>query len=227
MPALLAATVFSAGSICAQMPGGPEAAEAAKPSVATFDDYVNRVYVKYDADKSGGLSMPEAKEAIQAMAKLLTGNELTEDQMNGQGGFVDSNNDNKVSKHELGKHLKCYYDVFAQTAQPEQLDKLLQLGGVEMTFDVYSARVFKKYDADNSGALSMDEVNKAVAELSQLLTGEAPQPEALKNTVSFMDKDGDGQVDAKELRTFLKYYYDCLNMDHNTELLDKLLKLDD
>jgi len=62
-------------------------------------------------------------------------------------------------------------------------------------------RVFKEFDIDNSGNISVDELKSLLSEL-----GFIPLSNMMKEALAMVDKDGDGELNFPELVQFLRVY---------------------
>lgn len=204
---------------------GPKLGEALKANdvaAASFREFVDSIYNAYDTDKSGGLSAAEATEALNSMKMLSAsvGQSMTfaDDGLK----YIEEHQDEIISREKLGEWMQYYYDTIAGHEDYRLLNKLLMNATKDKEFEDFVEKVFQKYDADNSGALNIQEANKAVQDMSKALSGGEFAEDRLNQEVGLLDDGDDGKIGRDEFRNYLMFFYEAFPGKRG-----RLLALDD
>lgn len=110
---------------------------------------------------------------------------------------LDEDSDGLLSRKELEEGLLKFY--------PEN-------EAIEMT-----RKIFEKVDADNNGFISYDEFLRASADKETILSDEK-----LRAAFNLFDKNGDGEIEAKEIKQVLGK--DMPELNENDEIWEEILK---
>ena len=164
------------------------------------------LFGRYDADGSGDLSFEEFEIAVRKDLDIsestLTCSELVKlfKAVDVDGGGSVSTSELMVWLFEADKaKKKSKKEASRSVAQVKRRFKEASAGMCEV-FGWDS--IFKKYDADGSGELEVDEFIKAVRAECEL-TRDAVSDTQVQEMFEVIDTDGSGAIDSRELRELL------------------------
>lgn len=127
-------------------------------------------FIAMDKDSNGSISLSELREVLKRR-----GSTMSESEVQMTMSLADVNGDGRLDFHEF----------LAATLQPEKLQEELSL---------YHA--FQHFDKDNSGYITIDEVQAALQSMQHDDDGEVY--EQILEVIALCDKDENGRIDYQE-----------------------------
>jgi len=118
--------------------------------------------------------------------------------------ILDTNEDGKISYNEikgiLREIVKILNNTFGQEYQVYLYEQMLmdenKLKGILKT-------IFEKYDTDNSGLISKNELYEMIKSISVEFDAQAPSEEEILSIIQEYDKNDDNSLSFKEMKNFL------------------------
>lgn len=134
------------------------------------------ILAKLDVDGDGKLSVEELKSIV--VAKAIKQYDESRHLHHEEFGKVDTDNDMKISKDEMGASLSSNHDF-----DVEREEQVFQL--------------FEDFDADNDGFLQLEEYVHFV--FGKTPSDASLHAESIEPLITAIDKNGDGHVSIEDL----------------------------
>lgn len=161
--------------------GKKSSASAAHPPRAAKEDAdLRELFDLFDADKTGEINVEELGGLLHTL-----GHELSKDQLQAMMRKIDSDASGYVSFVEFSNYMQSLMAAEAQGPISEH--------------DV--EHLFKLFDKEGGGTISVDEFETTFKQLGQVLT-----PQELHEFVQELDEDGSGTIELEEFAHFLRKY---------------------
>merc|ERR550514_1189216 len=163
-----------------------------------------KVFNAFDFDQDGFLDIEELKRAFRAMGlKRRSGEKLEVDEAMFKS--FDTNGDGKVTLEEFEANLKPHTRAKIEEKIKAGWKFVPELWAAELSTDskVNMAKVFKHFDLDEDGFLSMGELKRAFRALG-LKKRDGGKLEVDEEMFKSFDTNGDGKVSLEEFDANLK-----------------------
>lgn len=162
------------------------------------------IFQKIDADNSGYIDFHELGNFLVLFAKETNRPVPNKDMIQMLYTILDTNEDGKISYNEikgiLREIVKILNNTFGQEYQVYLYEQMLmdenKLKGILKT-------IFEKYDTDNSGLISKNELYEMIKSISVEFDAQAPSEEEILSIIQEYDKNDDNSLSFKEMKNFL------------------------
>jgi len=163
-----------------------------------------KVFKQFDTDADGFLTMGELKRGFRALGlKRRSGEELEVDEAMFKS--FDTNGDGKVSLVEFEENLfdKTRTKIEEKLNAGWTFDATAWQASVDRHATLRMDKVFKQFDTDTDGFLSMDEMKRAFRAIG-LKKRDGEKLDVDEEMFKSFDTNGDGKVSLEEFEANLK-----------------------
>jgi len=179
----------------------PDAAQFASTTLASLldtqqgppsaDSVAQQVISAVDANGDGSLSLDEVEKALGQDSNSASSG-LTQ-----AFAQLDTNGDGNLSQDELSSAISAQQQQQGTAGVHHHHHHHHHAGAAQASDGQLGASILGQADADGDGALSADEIAKALG---------TSGGDSLKQTLAGFDKDGDGKLDSSELAAAIEAF---------------------